>query len=59
MYRFGALKAELERHGERLDDGDLQIVAIVLSHAATLVTHNQRHFRRVPGLPLEDWLTAP
>jgi tRNA(fMet)-specific endonuclease VapC len=58
-HRFGSLKAELERRGERLDAADLQIAAIVLSHAAALVTHNQRHFRRVPGIVLEDWLGVP
>lgn len=56
-HRFGGLKVELERRGERLDDADLQIAAIVLSHGATLVSHNQRHFQRVPGLALEDWLS--
>lgn len=55
-HRFGSLKVALERRGERLADADLQIAAVVLGYAATLVTHNQRHFQRVPGLPLEDWM---
>ena len=55
--RFGALKVALERRGERLDDADLQIAAIALSRTVPLVTHNRRHFGRVPGLSLEDWLT--
>lgn len=55
-HRFGALEVALERRGERLDDADLQIAAIALSHGAPLVTHNQRHFGRVPWLTLEDWL---
>lgn len=55
-HRFGSLKAELERHGERLEDADLQIAATALSHAVPLVTHNGRHFSRVPGLILEDCL---
>ena len=25
-------------------------------HLGPLVTHNQRHYRRVPGLTMEDWL---
>ena len=53
---FGSLKVALERRGERLDDADLQIAAIALSHTVPLVTHNSRHFDRVPGLSLEDWL---
>jgi tRNA(fMet)-specific endonuclease VapC len=55
-HRFGSLKVDLERRGERIDDADLQTAAVALCHAATLVTHNQRHFQRVPGLTLADWL---
>lgn len=53
---FGKVKAELERVGTRLDNADLQIACIVLRHNAVLVTHNQRHFQRIPGLVLEDWI---
>ena len=35
---------------------DLQIASIALEHAVPLVTHNHRHFQRVPGLAIEDWL---
>jgi tRNA(fMet)-specific endonuclease VapC len=54
--RFGELKATLERAGQRLSDLDLQIASIALIHSAPLVTHNQRHFARIPDLLLEDWL---
>ena len=53
---FGTLKAELENAGKRLADLDLQIASIALSHELPLVTHNQRHFSRIPRLVLEDWL---
>ena len=52
----GELKARLERAGTPLADLDLQIAAIALSRNLPLVTHNTRHFSRVPGLQLEDWL---
>jgi tRNA(fMet)-specific endonuclease VapC len=55
-HRFGMLKTTLERRGERLDDADLQIAAIALANAAPVVTHNTRHFNRVSGLSVEDWL---
>ncbi len=55
-HRFGSLKVALERRGERLADADLQIAAVVLHYEATLITHNQRHFQRVPGLALDDWI---
>jgi tRNA(fMet)-specific endonuclease VapC len=54
--RFGLLKAELEQAGASLSDLDLQIASIALQHALPLVTHNRRHFARVPGLVVEDWL---
>ena len=54
---FGKLKAELESNGQRLDDLDLQIAAICLVTDSTLLTHNTRHFDRVVGLTLDDWLS--
>ena len=38
--------------GER----DLLIAATALAHDLTVVTHNAREFRRVPGLAVEEWL---
>jgi tRNA(fMet)-specific endonuclease VapC len=54
---FGQLKAALERQGALTSDLDLQIAAIALDHGAPLVTHNQKHFARIPGLKLDDWLS--
>lgn len=54
--RFGLLKAELERGGKRLADADLFIAAIVLANDGVLATGNARHYRRIPGLRLEDWI---
>lgn len=54
--RLGRLKAELEKEGNRLADLDLQIAAVAITHDATLVTHNQKHFARISDLVLEDWL---
>jgi tRNA(fMet)-specific endonuclease VapC len=47
----------LEIAGNVIEDLDLQIASIALRHNASLVTHNQRHFQRVPNLTLEDWLS--
>jgi predicted nucleic acid-binding protein len=53
---YGPLRSELERVGRRLDGPDLRIAAIALSRDLTLVTGNVRHFERVPGLRIENWL---
>ena len=55
---YGAVRSELEQAGKRLDEPDLRIAAIVLAHDLTLVTGNVRHFRRVPGLTVENWLES-
>lgn len=52
---FGALKAQLERDGTRLDDFDLAIAALALSENLILVTNNTAHFSRVGGLRLQNW----
>jgi tRNA(fMet)-specific endonuclease VapC len=51
---FGELKTTLERSGGRLDDFDLAIASSALALDATLLTADD-HFRRIPGLSLEDW----
>jgi len=58
-YRFGKLKAELDRMGKMIPDLDLQIAGIALDQEAVLVTHDRNHFDRVveaAGLVVEDWL---
>ena len=44
------------RAANRLDEPDLRIASIALSRDLTLVTANLRHFDRVPGLSVENWL---
>jgi predicted nucleic acid-binding protein len=52
---FGKMKANLELQGLRLADLDLIIAAIALTRNLTLVTNNQKHFGRIPGLKLTNW----
>ncbi|HET6147382.1 MAG TPA: type II toxin-antitoxin system VapC family toxin [Polyangia bacterium] len=53
---FGEAKAMLERQGRRLADADLFIGAIVASRQATVVTGNRRHYERIPGVAVENWI---
>ncbi len=56
--RYGALRATLEGRGSPIGPLDTLIAAHALSLGWALVTHNVREFRRVPGLRVEDWLSA-
>ncbi len=54
--RYGEIRAELERLGTPIGDADMRIASIALSHGLRVVTGNERHFRRVPELEIENWL---
>lgn len=53
---FGEAKALLEQRGTRLDDADLLIGAIAAANRAIVVTGNRRHYERIPGVMIENWL---
>jgi tRNA(fMet)-specific endonuclease VapC len=53
---YARLRALLERAGNSLEEADLQIAAIALANDLTLITGNVRHFDRIPGLRVENWL---
>jgi predicted nucleic acid-binding protein len=55
-FTFGRLQAGLERQGVPLAEADLRIAAVALARGLTVVTGNVRHFGRVPGLAVENWL---
>ncbi len=56
MESFTDLKLVLEKAGLRLQDMDLLIAATALSLNLTLVTNNTKHYQRIRGLRLENWL---
>jgi len=53
---FGEAKALLQRAGTPLADADLFIAAIAVVNSATVVTGNLRHFGRIPGVHVENWI---
>ena len=52
----GNLRARLRVAGSPIGDMDEMIAAHALSLGAVLVTDNLKHFARVDGLALENWL---
>ena len=52
----GLLKAQLEIDGNRLDDFDLIIASCAMAHNLTLVTNNTKHFQRIDGLQVANWV---
>jgi tRNA(fMet)-specific endonuclease VapC len=54
--RYAALRTALETAGMPIGGNDLIIAAQALAAGATVVTANAGEFRRVPGLPVENWL---
>lgn len=53
---YGTLKMQLQSAGTPIGELDTQIAAHALAEGLILVTHNTRHFERVKGLKLEDWM---
>lgn len=56
---YGRLRAGLEKKGISLAEPDLRIASIALYHGLMIITGNLRHFSRVPGLQVEDWISEP
>lgn len=54
--RFGALASDLAARGTPLGELDVLIASHALAVKATLVTNNVKHFTRVKGLTVENWL---
>jgi tRNA(fMet)-specific endonuclease VapC len=52
---YGTIRAELESKGEMIDNNDLWIAAHAVAAGLTLVTNNEKEFRRVRGLKIQDW----
>ena len=55
---YGSVRSSLEKRGEVIGGNDLLIAAHALSLNWTLVTNNEKEFRRVEGLRVENWVDA-
>jgi len=54
---YAALRTSLEQAGTPISANDMWIAVHALALGCILVTDNEREFRRVPGLTVENWLT--
>jgi tRNA(fMet)-specific endonuclease VapC len=52
---YGTIRADLEKRGRSIGNNDLWIAAHAMANGLTLVTNNEKEFRRVPGLKIENW----
>ena len=52
---YGMIRAQLESKGEMIGNNDLWIAAHAVAARLTLVTNNEREFRRVRGLKIQNW----
>jgi tRNA(fMet)-specific endonuclease VapC len=52
---YGMLRADLESKGDMIGNNDLWIAAHALAAGLTLVTNNEKEFRRVRGLKVQNW----
>jgi tRNA(fMet)-specific endonuclease VapC len=53
---YGVLTRALEKQGQKIGNNDLWIAAHALAEGLTLATANEREFRRVPRLKMENWV---
>jgi len=54
--RYGDIAAHLQQSRQVIGEMDTLIAAHALAEGLILVTHNTRHFERIPSLKLEDWM---
>ena len=52
---YADIRAHLRKKGQMIGGNDLMIAAHARDAGATLITGNQREFRRVPALKTENW----
>ncbi len=51
-----AIYGDLRRRGVIIGDADILIAATAVEHGLTLITNNEKHFSRIRGLQVDNWL---
>ena len=56
MEKASDIYVELKQAGQLIGDADILIAAIAMVNQLVLITDNVKHFSRIKGLQLENWL---
>ena len=55
---YGVIRALLENQGKPIDPLDILIAAQAVSMGTILVTNNEKEFKHIPRLQIENWATT-
>ena len=53
---YAKIKNMLRENGELIDEFDMVIAGQGIHEGLTVVTDNLKHFNRIPGLKIENWM---
>jgi tRNA(fMet)-specific endonuclease VapC len=53
---YGRIKARMEKKGLSASEPDLRIASIAVQHKFTVITGNTKHFEKIPGVSVENWI---
>ena len=56
LFFYAKVRFKLERAGTPVGPMDLLIASIGLAHNFMVVTNNEKEFKRIVGLRIENWL---
>lgn len=54
---YARIKAGLKAEGKIIDDFDILIASTAIVNDCILVTNNTKHFERINGLVIENWIS--
>lgn len=54
---YATTKAYLRREGQMIEEFDMLIGSSAVHHGYVMVTENVDHFKRIPGIEIECWVT--
>jgi tRNA(fMet)-specific endonuclease VapC len=56
FHNASKIYADLKKRGQLIEDADILIATTALVHDSIVVSNNTRHFKRVKGLVVENWI---